>query len=168
MLPLLFSCGNKCKEDSVFKEKFFQNLSIVEEYSNIAALIQQDKPYSLDEAFVEKLSYADKFNYGVTGISLGEEAYTNVDSVISLWKDWYEQNKCYMTMQKADSLYFYNWVAYDAAVNLFFVKRINVGLGNDEEYFDFLLDSIRKVGRERFFAQRFFDYIDDLSNEPQN
>jgi hypothetical protein len=156
---LLYSCNNNCKEDAAFKEKFFKNLSIIKEYidyqDSISTLDFEDRPLSNKRINKIENDVLDgiHFNYAVTDISLGQPGYTNVDSIIVLWKDWYEQNKCNMTMQIADSLYFYNWEAFDAAVNLFFVKRINVGLGNDEEYFDFLLDSIRKVGRERFFAE---------------
>lgn len=145
---LLFSCNNTSKEDVVFKERFFNNIAIIKDvanyYDSITILIYTGKPYEIEDLYAEKQGYNEAicFNVSVSGIDRGQPEYNDIDSIIKLWEGWYEQNKYTMTMPKADSIYFYDCEAFNEALDL------SVARGDlSEEYFSYLLDSIRTVGK---------------------
>jgi len=103
------SCNNHCKEDTEFKRIYFSMLDTVASFG---------KQYNADEEFViveERVSrfsnYADylqfltehKLRYTFFEFPIYQNQ-SDLEADIRDLKKWYDENKCGMTIQKADSI----------------------------------------------------------------
>lgn len=160
------SCKNNCKEDLAFKEKFFHNIFLAEQLrhynDSIHALRDRGDTVIIDSE-QEFLRFEDVFegiglNAIITGIDMplqqegGPLFYNNTDSIIAAWKNWYEENKCNMTMRKVDSIYFEHYGAWKIALEIFNTriaeeKKKNPNYSYSAEDIYIIEDSIRKSRR---------------------
>ena len=149
---LLGSCKDNCREDSQFKEKFFNNISLIQKYYNhrdTAKVNSLDNRKDIDSAvaYLNKVDYAVKYNSHVTNIYLKSYGYesvgfdTNPATEMKEWIEWYDKNKCNMSLAKADSIYFDELGVYD------FVDSLIDGNYVSSQRFSYLVDSVRKSRR---------------------
>jgi hypothetical protein len=104
---LLSSCQENCNVDPEFKREFFNCISLIEKihtegYSSSVKV--RGFTYECLYAVTGYEGHADKGNeppyFALYSDSID---YIKVD--IEKWSQWYESNKCSMTLQKADSLF---------------------------------------------------------------
>lgn len=104
IFSLIFSsCKNQveCKIDAAFKKNFKDKLQVIK------TSMEQE------EVYIEPLTEAILYLNAITSIESQindphHPIYENkkiMKEDIKKWEKWYEQNKCEMTINKADSLY---------------------------------------------------------------
>ena len=111
ILVITFFLGcEDCKEDVRLKEKIEEKIEIIQQRFNYSR--GDDINYRSAEDMFRAMGYlgfltgymADNpYNY--------RQTYTDTMSLYTdfkIWRDWYEENKCGLTLEEADSIVHYN------------------------------------------------------------
>jgi len=103
LLALIVSCNtNVCREDFAFKEKFYNTVNVIELFqggSPVRAMYRYQAVECL-EAITKHKSMVGKDGDTPYFYDYNEDLIKD----IKLWNNWYQDNKCQMTLVKADSL----------------------------------------------------------------
>ena len=140
--------------DSIYATGGIDALVAHSNMSNIDETTREEQEARRFEGTFEGISY----NAGVTGIDLvlqregGPLFCKNTDSIILAWKNWYEENKCAITMKKADSLYFECCESWDIAYEIFEAemaknRKKNLHYIRNEDSISVIIDSVRQSRR---------------------
>ncbi|MBK7173648.1 MAG: hypothetical protein IPH84_10555 [Bacteroidales bacterium] len=106
---LFISCNPICNEDSEFKEFYCNKLDSISEYGKLfdtdsAVILSEERWHRfLDISEYLKLLTSYELNYKIIEAPIYENQ-TLLESDICYLEHWYNDNKCGMTIAKADSI----------------------------------------------------------------
>lgn len=95
----LSCCRGNCNEDVLYKKQFNQSLAILQRSSLETQLVEDIRKAVI---FLNATTGIEAEQFDIEhGVFYNNDAFTNS---INKWENWYSNNKCSMTISKADSL----------------------------------------------------------------
>ena len=106
----ILSCDNHCKEDIEFKELYFSKLDAITLYGKlfdtnkeVPLIMERSSQFYDNVNYLEYLTYHE-FRYFVLDYHPVYLSQSDLKEDIKDLKKWYRNNKCGMTIAKADSI----------------------------------------------------------------
>ena len=108
MLALLLFDGYSGKENDAFRQFYFKNVSIIEEYGKMCTSDRFEMDYEIIELFGKTKDYLEiltgiKYHFAVIEVPIYESKF-NLWKDISYLKKWYSKYGEKMTIEKADKI----------------------------------------------------------------
>jgi hypothetical protein len=109
-MPIVFTSCHDCKEDIRLKQKIEEKIEVIQQrfdYSN-----GNDTNFISAENMFKSMVYLGHLTGYIASNPLNyRQTYTDSLSMhndFKVWRDWYEANKCGLTLEEADSIVHYN------------------------------------------------------------